>query len=80
MKVQRTILASLIALFALFAIASNHYIFTIACYIIIAFYSGILISMFDIKLYKLSYNLFLVRREFDKLYYNVYCIFNKDNK
>ena len=64
MKLQKSLLTALIALFALFAIASNHTIFTIACLITITFYTAILISMFNVELYKVSYFLFEVKKAY----------------
>lgn len=64
MKAQRILLTALIVLFALFAIASQHIIFTIACLIAITLYTVILISMFDIKLYQISYFLFEVKQAY----------------
>ena len=67
MRTQRIILTALIALFALFAIASNNTIFTIACLITITFYTAILISMFNIRLYKVSYFIFEVKKAYKNL-------------
>jgi len=67
MRTQRILLSGLIALFALFAIASNNTIFTIACMITITVYTAILMSMFDIKLYKISYFVFEVKQAFKNL-------------
>ena len=67
MKTDKILLSGLIALFALFAIASNNTIFTIACLVTIAFYTAILISMFDIKLYKVSYFIFEVKQAYKNL-------------
>ena len=67
MEAQRILLTALIALFALFAIASNNAIFTIALIIAIIFYTAILISMFDIRLHKISYFLFEVKQAFKNL-------------
>ena len=67
MKTDKILLTALIALFALFAIASNNAIFTIACLIVTVFYTLIFISMFNIKLYKISYFLFEVRRSFRRI-------------
>ena len=67
MKTDKILLSGLIALFVLFAIASNNAIFTIACIITITFYTTILISMFDIKLYKISYFIFEVKKAYKNL-------------
>ena len=67
MKTDKILLSGLIALFVLFAIASNHVIFTIACIITIIFYTAILISMFNIRLYKIAYFIFEVKKAYKNL-------------